>query len=189
MWRLLLLSLFLCLTFKKVAATEAVEEDEAQMTIEKLVEIGSNLKLKGEVDFGEWCYFVFKHPEDNYQCCYGEKEKRDCESSNTFQNQNDTTCLTEEEYSVMRRKTTCVLVIKNIGESSIGLYMVYNMDHDQIQKCHVNTVEERECRSENDINVHKGKALTLTSDIEPLSRCYFVSTDSDSLFPTDELLN
>ena len=47
MWRL---SLFLCLTLKNVAATEAVEEDEAQMTIEKRVKIGSNLKLRGEVN-------------------------------------------------------------------------------------------------------------------------------------------
>ena len=129
MWRLLLLRLFLCLTFKNVVATEAVEEDEAQICIiEKLVKTktGSNLKLKGEVDFGEWCYFVFKHPEDNYQCCYGDKEKRDCDISTTFENQNDTRCLTEEEYSVMRRKTTCVLEIKNIGEDAIGFYKVYN---------------------------------------------------------------
>ena len=36
------------------------------------------------------------------------------------------------------------------------------------------------CRSDSDINVHQGKELTLISDIEPLTRCYFVSTDSDS---------
>ena len=39
----------------------------------------------------------------------------------------------------------------------------------------IKKVEERECR-----NVHQGKELTLTSVIEPLTRCYFVSTDSDS---------
>jgi len=139
MWRLLNLSLFLCLTLKNVAATEAVEEDEAQIcNIEKLVKtkIGSKLKLRGEVNVGEWCYFVFKHPGDNYQCCYGDKEKRGCDTSATFENQNDTRCLTEEEYSLTRGKATCVLEIKNIGEKAIGFYQVYNSDHQQIQQCH-----------------------------------------------------
>ena len=58
---------------------------------------------------------------------------------------------------------------------SFSLCLSFNHVQARIKK-----VEERECRSENDINVHQGKALTLTSDIEPLSGCYFVSTHSES---------
>ena len=54
----------------------------------------------------------------------------------------------------------------------LGFSLCLTFNHVQAR---IKKVEERECR-----NVHQGKELTLTSVIEPLTRCYFVSTDSDS---------
>ena len=59
----------------------------------------------------------------------------------------------------------------------LGFSLCLTFNHVQAR---IKKVEERECRSENDINVPQGKALTLISVIDPLSRCYFVSTHSES---------
>ena len=144
MRHLLLLSFFLCLATKCVGVKKPTGEDYSEIcTIEKLVktEVGSTLRLKGFVDIGEWCYFVFKQTDNNYECCYGHKDKRNCERSNIHKNRNETRCLAKKEFSVKARETDksteCVLQIKSVSKSATGHYIVYSNDDEKIQDCQV----------------------------------------------------
>ena len=150
MWRILLLSFFLCLAAKHVEAKKPAGEDDAKICQrEKLVktEIGSTLRLKGFVDIGEECYFVFKPTDDNYECCYGYKDKKYCERSKTYEDKNERRCLNEKDYFVnmseTEKNTECVLEIKIISQSGTGRYIVYSNDDEEIQDCQV-TVEKKE---------------------------------------------
>ena len=134
---------FRCLTLSDIKKTEHVKsEGQQNCTSEKLIEavIGRGLALISKVFAFETCYFIFKgKDEQDYSCCYGEKDSKYCESSNEYmRNMPGSRCLSENEYELnvdSEGSETCTLVIKSFNDTTAGKYKSLSNDHELLQEC------------------------------------------------------
>ena len=138
MWRLLLLSFSLCLSFNHVQARiKKVEERECRN-----VHQGKELTLTSVIEPLTRCYFVSTDSDSGGQCCFHKiGEDEDCTSSGYYKHRNNTECpdfrLTFDSIKTL----TCNLTIKSV--SAAGEYKSYDVDHTPLQSCHVTVSGEK----------------------------------------------
>ena len=95
---------------------------------------GQQLNLRSSVLRG--CFFVFQHPEEGFECCYGNDKVCDLKVPHR---QNESRCQNisvDSKYSLK-----CSAFISNVIKSHAGLYKVFNTDGDLIQACHLVVLE------------------------------------------------
>ena len=106
--------------------------------------LGENLTLISLVNTVERCYFVFTHQDANYQCCYAEKDRNDCDAFDY-----DPRCLTSNKYAVKidslggSAVNTCNLTIESVNSASDGNYQSFSNLGQAIQRCNIASASKR----------------------------------------------
>ena len=93
---------------------------------------GQQLNLRSSVKQHQGCTFIFQHPEEGFECCYGATE--DCDRQHQ-RDQVEERCQSINVDS--RHSATCSAAILSVNKAHAGFYKVFNTDGVLIQACHL----------------------------------------------------
>ena len=144
----LLLGFFVCPTDQAPSPNLHEEKHSWNCTPDKIVkgDEGERLTIVSRVNPVDRCYFQFTHEDEDYRCCYQNKDDNYC---GALEYQNGPKCLKSDNYFVEIDSKghsavhTCNLTIPSVSSSSSGKYQSFNSDNQAIQMCHISAVRTR----------------------------------------------
>jgi len=104
------------------------------------VEEGQQLNLIASVKQGgylsklkERCIFVFQHPKEGYECCFGSEQECVRQEQGI---KNEERCQSMD-VDILQHSSTCIASMSNVNKAHAGLYKVFNSKGDVLQECHL----------------------------------------------------
>ena len=138
----LLLGFFVCPTDQAPSPYMNEENHIWNCTLDKIVkgDEGERLTIVSRVNPVDRCYFEFTHQDDDYRCCYQNKEDNYC---GALQYKNGPKCLKSDNYLVKidskghSAVDTCNLTITSVSPLSEGKYQSFHSSGQPIQMCNI----------------------------------------------------
>jgi len=138
----LLLGFFVCPTDQAPSPSINEESKSWNCTLDKTVkeDEGERLTIVSRVNPVDRCYFEFTPQDDDYRCCYQNKDDNYC---GALGYSNGPKCLKSDNYLVkidskgQSAVDTCSLTIESVSSLSEGKYQSFHSSGQPIQMCNI----------------------------------------------------